>query len=76
MFVALWIGAILLVCNFGSWYADSICTTTQYKAHTKPNTPQLIQAEVGISIGLRGINITLKEMDGGCGKLQGIEQIS
>jgi len=66
--VALWIGAVLLVCNFGSWYSDSICTTTQYKAHTAPNSRQLIQATVGISISLRGINITLKEEEDGCGK--------
>jgi hypothetical protein len=66
--VALWIGAVLLVCNFGSWYADSICTTTQYKAHTGTNRPQLIQATVGISISLRGVNITLKEVEGGCGE--------
>ena len=69
VFVALWIGAVLLVCNFGSWYSDSICTRTDYKAHTKPNTPQLIQAVVGLSISLRGINVTLAEMEDGCGKL-------
>ena len=68
VFVALWIGAVLLVCNFGSWYSDSICTSTQYKAHTKPNTPNLIQATVAISIGLRGMNITLSEVEDGCGK--------
>ena len=67
VFVALWIGAVLLVCNFGSWYSDSICTTTQYKANTHPNTLNLIQAAVGISIGLRGVNITLKEVKEGCG---------
>lgn len=67
VFTALWIGAVLLVCNYGSWYSDSICTTTQYKAHTKPNSQQLIQATVGISIYLRGINVTLREMENGCG---------
>ena len=67
--MALWIGAILLVCNYGSWYSDSICTRTQYKMHTIPNTPQQIQATVGISIGLRGINVTLIEMEDGCGKM-------
>ena len=67
--MALWIGAVLLVCNFGSWYADSICTRTQYKAHTKPNSLQDIQAVVGLSISLRGINVTLREVEDGCGKL-------
>ena len=66
VFIALWIGAVLLICNFGSWYADSICTTTQYKAHTVPNSNQLIDATVGISIGLRGFNVTLKERENGC----------
>ena len=70
MFVALWIGAVLLVCNYGSWYSDSVCTRTQYKAHTEPNSQQLIQATVGISIGLRGFNVTLAEMKEGCGESQ------
>ena len=61
VFIALWIGAVLLVCNFTSWYGDEICTQTQYRAHTDRNAPQLIQADVGLSIGLRGINITLLE---------------
>ena len=60
--VALWVGGVLLVSNFGSWYADKICTRTQYKAHVHPvGAPQTIQAEVGLSIGLRGMNITLLE---------------
>ena len=63
---ALWVGAVLLVCNFGSWYSDKICTRTPYKAHTAVNTPQTIQAEIGLSIGLRGVNITLFEKN--CGK--------
>ena len=61
MFIALWIGTVLLVCNFSSWYGDEICSRTQYKAHTEKNVPQLIQANIGLSIGLRGINITLFE---------------
>ena len=60
--VALLVGAVLLVSNFGSWYADKICTRTQYKAHVHPvGAPQTIQAEVGLSISLRGMNITLLE---------------
>ncbi len=61
VFIALWIGTVLLVCNFTSWYGDEICTQTQYRAHTDKNVPQLIQADVGLSIGRRGINITLLE---------------
>ena len=30
-------------------------------AHTEVNASQLIQARVGLSIGLRGVNITLLE---------------
>ena len=63
VFVALWIGAVILVCNYGSWYSDSICTRTQYMAHTGVNSPQLIEARVGLSIGLRSINITLLETE-------------
>ena len=63
VFVALWIGAVILVCNYGSWYSDSICTRTQYMAHTGVNSPQLIEARVEVSIGLRGINITLLETE-------------
>jgi len=63
VFVALWIGAVILVCNYGSWYSDSICTRTQYMAHTGVNSPQLIEARIGLSIGLRSINITLLETE-------------
>ena len=68
VFVTLFIGASILVSNFGyGWYTDTICTRTQYKAYVNPpNAPQEIQAEVGLLIGLRGINVTLNEMD--CGK--------
>ena len=64
VFVALWIGAVLLVSNYGfGWYADTACVKTQYKAYVFPaNIPQEIEAQVGLFIGLRGANITLKEM--------------
>ncbi len=68
VFIALWIGAVLLICNYGSWYSDSICTSTQFKAHAPINTPQIIQATVAISITLRGFNVTLREEEDGCGK--------
>ena len=68
VFVTLFIGASILVSNFGfGWYTDKICTRTQYKANVNPpDSPQEIQAVVGLLIGLRGINITLNEVD--CGK--------
>ena len=56
-------GAALLVCNFGyEWYADEVCVRTQYKGYVNPiNIRQEIEAEVGILIGLRGFNVTLRE---------------
>ncbi len=63
MFAALWVGTVLLVANFGyGWYTDTACVRTQYKAYIHPpNSPQEIEAKVGLYIGLRGLNITLKE---------------
>ena len=58
---ALWIGTIILFCNFSSWYGDEICSRTPYKGHSEKNVPQVIQAYIGLSIGLRGINITFVE---------------
>ena len=62
-----WIGMILIISNYSAWYGGTVCTKTQYKAHTDKNSPQIIQAEVGLYIGLRGINITLLESP--CGML-------
>ena len=60
MFAALWIGAVILVSNFGyGWYTDTVSVHTQYKAFTTEE----IRADVGLHIGLRGINITLKGND-------------
>ncbi len=45
------------VCNFESnWEVDEIKASTQYKA----GISQHINASIGLHIGLRGINITLK----------------
>lgn len=65
-----WIGTILLISNYSAWCGGTICTKTQYKPHTDKNTPQTIQAEVGLYIGLRGINITLLEKP--CGMILSI----
>ena len=40
------------------WERSSVETTTQYKAFMS----QEIKAKVGVNIGLRGINVTLKGM--------------
>lgn len=49
--------AMVLVCNWGQeWEVASIDTETQYKAFTD----EVIEAHVGIKIGLRNVNITLK----------------
>ena len=57
MFVALWIGAVILVSSFGyGWYTDTVRVQTQYKAFTTEE----INADVGLHVGLRGVNITLK----------------
>ena len=52
-----------MICNFGyEWYTDEACVKTQYKGYINPpNIVQEIEAEVGIHIGLRGFNVTLKE---------------
>ena len=56
-------GAVILVCNFGyEWYTDEVCVKTQYKGFISPvNSRQEIEAEVGLHIGLRGFNVTLRE---------------
>lgn len=63
MFVALWIGAVILVCNFGyEWYGDEVCVKAQYKGYVSPpNIEQEVQAQIGLHVGLRGFNVTLKE---------------
>ena len=57
VFVALWVGAVILVSNFGyGWYTDTVRVHTQYRAFTTEE----IEADVGLHIGLLGVNITLK----------------
>lgn len=64
VFVALWIGCSILVCSYGyTWHTADICVRTQYKGYIfPPNTPQEIEAAVGLHIGLRGFNVTLYEL--------------
>lgn len=62
--MALFVGLIILLSNFSyEWYSDEACVLTQYKAYIFPvGRHQEIQARVGLHIGLRGFNVTLKEM--------------
>ena len=64
VFVALWVGAVILVSNYGfGWYTDRQCVKTQYKGYVyPPNIAQEIEAEVGVHVGLRGFNVTLDEV--------------
>lgn len=64
VFVALFVGCVILVSNFGlEWFSDTKCVLTQYKAYIfPPNIHQEIEAVIGIHIGLREVNVTLKEM--------------
>ena len=56
MAVAVWIGTVILLCNFGyGWQASRVNVLTQYKAFTDDE----VVADVGLFIGLRGVNITL-----------------
>ncbi|XP_067935872.1 dual oxidase maturation factor 2-like [Watersipora subatra] len=55
--MSLFLGACVLLCNWGQeWEVDELTTHTHYKAFTN----RTIEAHVGIKIGLRNVNITLK----------------
>lgn len=55
--VSLFIGAVIILSNFGmEWEKDEIETKTLYKAFSGKE----IEAKIGIKIGLRGVNITMK----------------
>jgi len=57
IFLALFILASTLLCNFGQeWEVSHLVTKTQYRAGLRGE----INATVGIKIGLRSVNITLK----------------
>lgn len=48
--------------NFAyTWMTHEVCVRTQYKAYVDGDVAQEVQAEVGLHIGLRGVNITLHE---------------
>ncbi|ELK05458.1 Dual oxidase maturation factor 1 [Pteropus alecto] len=53
---SLFIGAVILAVNFSSeWSVGQVSTNTSYKAFSS----QWISADVGLQLGLRGVNITL-----------------
>ncbi|XP_036124894.1 dual oxidase maturation factor 1 [Molossus molossus] len=53
---SLFIGAVILAVNFSSeWSVGQVSTNTSYKAFSS----QWISADVGLQVGLRGVNITL-----------------
>lgn len=55
--LSLYIGAVIIITNWTyTWETAEIHTRTKYKA----GTGQEIEANIGVHIGLRGINITLK----------------
>ncbi|XP_012946050.1 dual oxidase maturation factor 1 [Aplysia californica] len=55
--VSLFIGGVILVSNFAqTWETAEVHTRTKYKA----GTGQDIDVTIGVNIGFRGVNITLK----------------
>ncbi|XP_070564580.1 dual oxidase maturation factor 1-like [Ptychodera flava] len=55
--ISLYIGAAILLANFGQdWETAEIKTKTQYKAFISKE----IKASIGVKIGLRSVNVTLK----------------
>ncbi|XP_008060851.1 dual oxidase maturation factor 1 isoform X1 [Carlito syrichta] len=53
---SLFIGAVILAVNFSSeWSVGQVSTNTSYKAFSS----EWISADIGLQVGLRGINITL-----------------
>ncbi|XP_022246825.1 LOW QUALITY PROTEIN: dual oxidase maturation factor 1-like [Limulus polyphemus] len=57
--ISLFVGAVILVCNFGSdWH---VAETTIYTSHHAFST-QKIETDLGVHIGLNGVNITLRAM--------------
>ncbi|XP_059037406.1 dual oxidase maturation factor 1 [Mustela lutreola] len=53
---SLFIGAVILAVNFSSeWFVGQVSTNTSYKAFSS----EWISADVGLQVGLGGVNITL-----------------
>ncbi|PIO35114.1 hypothetical protein AB205_0054980, partial [Aquarana catesbeiana] len=55
--ISLFIGAVTVVVNFtGDWEIGSINATTTYKSFSSV----VVNADIGINVGLSGVNVTLK----------------
>ncbi|XP_076035985.1 dual oxidase maturation factor 1-like isoform X2 [Oratosquilla oratoria] len=64
--ISLFIGLIIMLCNFGhEWEVGHVRATTPYRA----GIPDHIEADIGVKIGLRAVNITLKAPDKGQEKI-------
>ncbi|XP_045137276.1 dual oxidase maturation factor 1-like [Portunus trituberculatus] len=62
------LGLVIMVCNYGQqWEVGVITTSTPYKA----GSGQEIRAQLGLYLGLRSVNITLKAVDDPRGDLAG-----
>jgi len=56
VFISLFIGAVILECNYGGeWQVSVINTRAQYTAYNG----KVVNGSLGLHIGLRGINVTL-----------------
>jgi len=56
IFVSLYVGCVIMVCQYGKdWQGGFVVTRTPYAAFYAPH----INAQVGLHIGFRGINVTL-----------------
>jgi hypothetical protein len=65
--LSLFIGGIILVCNFGSsWEVGYMSVKSPYK----PGSAAEVKGEIGLYVSLRGINITLKgDLEAGEGEI-------
>jgi hypothetical protein len=59
--LALYVGAVILVCNYGyGWESGSVHTKTSYKTRTAGEHNHEVYCNIGVKLGLRGINVTMK----------------
>nr|XP_045624737.1 dual oxidase maturation factor 1-like [Procambarus clarkii]XP_045624738.1 dual oxidase maturation factor 1-like [Procambarus clarkii] len=66
--LSLSLGLVIMVCNFGQeWEVGSVETVTPYRA----GSGQEIHASVGVGLGLRSVNVTLKALREPEGDLRG-----
>jgi len=57
IFVSIYIGCVIMLCNFGKdWQTGHVTTRTPFSPYRNFE----ITAEIGLRVGLRGINVTLE----------------